>query len=515
MDQNEKEQKDISGEIRKFGQVCLEHAEDLLASARLVFEGGRYNIAFHLAALALEEIGKRELYIINLLAAKRGEVQSWPRKHMEDHVQKLFWSFFTVDFGNKGLHKTDFDMMKELATGVHQTRLAGLYVSAEKEDLLIPGEAVSREQAEQLLGMAEARIGLVEVQKPRIPSQKEIELQEWFLKICEDKDWRRYVFSEKSMAKFTELADAKDWVLWLKEIYDQHEAENRALAEAEIAKAQKGESGEGKERWRVRVRLSSDSHTIRPKELRTWNEKVEWIKLSPVTNKKNELFVDFTLLDHVNVDRLYWLGWGLARHFAVALNIATMGFFWWDRSRKVEQFYEKITDLENKSEIRVERTPSLKIDWGGNRVLTDEDLWRAVQCFAALPRPNEIERQEPFGYYIGGLTFLGINDIHWQCEHHIFGNFYKSMQAMMVANGDWEKGQPFDKPFGDFLRKTWPELGEDVQRYMEIGHGIDTQASDEVKITLKDAVDMKLFTDAYFMIKYREKHMPDIGKEEK
>jgi hypothetical protein len=44
--------------------ACVVHARDLVEAAKAVEAGGRSNIAYHLATLALEELGKRELYRI-------------------------------------------------------------------------------------------------------------------------------------------------------------------------------------------------------------------------------------------------------------------------------------------------------------------------------------------------------------------------------------------------------------------------------------------------------------------
>jgi hypothetical protein len=47
------------------------------------------------------------------------------------------------------------------------------------------------------------------------------------------------------------------------------------------------------------VRIICASHSRRPKVLSEWNEKFEWIKLSAVSGKKNELLIDFIFGDNV------------------------------------------------------------------------------------------------------------------------------------------------------------------------------------------------------------------------
>jgi hypothetical protein len=62
-----------------------------------------------------------------------------------------------------------------------------------------------------------------------------------------------------------------------------------------------------------------------------------------------------------------------------------MGFWWWRMPEQISRYYESLEDLEKHAKVGLERSPSLKVDWGGNRVLTDEDLDRVAACFTALP----------------------------------------------------------------------------------------------------------------------------------
>jgi hypothetical protein len=83
---------------------------------------------------------------------------------------------------------------------------------------------------------------------------------------------------------------------------------------------------------------------------------------------------------------------------------------------QISRYYESLKDLETNRELAVERSPSLKINWGENRVLTEQDLRQVALCFVALPGPGRRDQHAAYNYYIGGLTFLSLNDIHWQCE---------------------------------------------------------------------------------------------------
>src|SRR5260370_29121986 len=79
-------------------KACIDHARALLESARAVRTANHPNVAYHLATLALEEIGRRELIGVQSLAAKRPEAPAWPEKHTQDHIKKLFWCFFGAAF---------------------------------------------------------------------------------------------------------------------------------------------------------------------------------------------------------------------------------------------------------------------------------------------------------------------------------------------------------------------------------------------------------------------------------
>jgi len=246
----------------------------------------------------------------------------------------------------------------------------------------------------------------------------------------------------------------------------------------------------------------SDSHSIRPKTLNEWNSVVDWIKLLPVPDKKNQLIVEFTLLESVPIQGLWYFGWGLARHFVTALNIGTMGFFWWKMPQHTSRYYEHIDDLEQKARIVVERSPILKVDWGKNRVLTGSDLNNVAQVFAALPPPHKRHEHAPYNYYIGGLSFLSINDIHWQCEIQAFGNFLKSLQEMMKSKGTWDGKSQFADTFGKFLDELFPEFDE-REHYVGMVRDFLRGARRKLRITLREASFMKLFCDAYFLKEIR------------
>jgi len=484
-------------------QACIDHAKALLESAHAVQSAGHPNIAYHLAVLALEELGRRELIGLQGAAARHPELAvAWTEKRTQNHVQKLFWCFFGGHFFEKVLTSEALDSMRGLAKHLHAKRLEGLYVEQDEDGLHIPAEAIDLDEGKRIIDLAEARLALASAQELRDDiTEEEQYLQTWFLRIANDTEGRRFIFSKGSMSKLSELKNVLSWVGWLKEELDKQTAENIRLWQIEVERS-RNVSGVGtKAKWKVRIRIYSDSHSIRSKELATWNKTVDWIKLVAVPEKKNQLIVEFTLRDNVPVQALWHFAWGLARHFVVALNIGSMGFWSWRMPVDVNKYYESIEDLEAKAKVVLERSPSLKVDWGEHRVLTSEDLGKVSACFTALPGPNNRNKHGPFNYYIGGLTFLSLNDVHWQCESTVFGNFFECLREMMAEVGEWRRGEPFEPVFKNYLLELISPEDEDLHKIVEIARAAEAGTLDKVTVTLREASFAKLFCDAYFLKK--------------
>jgi AbiV family abortive infection protein len=482
-------------------QACVDHARDLLSSAKLVCESGRSNIAYHLAILALEELGRRELIGIKTVETASDR----PDKLSLDHVQKLFWCFFGGHFGTERLTKDSLDTMRGFAKRLHEKRLTALYVDLGSDGLSIPADQVSKEDATRLIDLAEARLSLSE--SPNLREGKtpeDITLQRWFLGVSSDIEKRKFIFSGRSMDQLADLASAREWILWIKDELEKVDAENLALAQREIERGRNLlPSANGRDKWKIRIRLFSASHSIRPKVLNEWNAKVSWLKLIPVPDKKNQLLLEITLKEDIPIQSLWLFAWGVARHFVTALNIATMGYWFWRLPAQVSRYYETIEDTIEKRDLILERQPPLKIDWGENRVLSSEELANLISTFVCIPGPVESERHTPYNFYMGGLTFLSLNDIHWQCESTIVGNFFESLRAIMHLVDHLTKSGSFSEAFGTYLAEAFPNMDEDRDRMLILGRAFEAGTLSDETVTLKEASFSKLFCDAYFLHKVR------------
>ena len=339
-------------------EACVAHGRALLESAKTVQASGHPNIAYHLAALCLEEVGRRSLLGVQSLSEQATVPPAWPKKHEQDHVKKLFWAIFGPMFLGTKLTAERFQEMNALATHIHQTRLLGLYVGNTEDGLTIPADQIGAEDCKRLIDFAETRLGLAasETFRDEVP-QEYIDLQAWLLTSFEDSEKRKGILSAGSLEKFAELKDVRAWVRWLKDLFDKAEADSRAAAQREIERSNQAPDEKTKDKWQIRVRIVGASHSIRPKVLTAWNKGSNWIKLSAGADKK-ELLIDFILGDNVPVQPLWYFGWGVARQFVTALNMGTMGFWWWHMPQHVDRWFESLRDLETGQELRMERKPS-------------------------------------------------------------------------------------------------------------------------------------------------------------
>jgi len=116
-------------EITPAIEACLQNAERLIGTAKTAAIPGSYHIAFHLAVLALEEVGKSSMIFMDALnprsAAK--EDQRTPLKWIDDHERKLFWAIWLPQRNNLRDWRT-IPAAMEFARDIHEQRLETLYV---------------------------------------------------------------------------------------------------------------------------------------------------------------------------------------------------------------------------------------------------------------------------------------------------------------------------------------------------------------------------------------------------
>jgi len=283
-------------------------------------------IAYHLATLAFEEVGKAGLLATMSIGGEHTD-DTWAQKRLDDHEAKLMWALWTPLFGQGSLTQRQLEERRDLARHIHATRLRAAYVSFDDDGLAEPSEVVDASQAEALVAFARSRLELERGVQFDAADERAEDLR-WFLEITTDHQNFRMVFSNASMAKLAEFqGDARRWVRWLREQFENAKAEADAALKAEMQRSRPEEEAARSPKWEVRVRLYTTTHSVRGKPLQSWNLLNRIIKLQAVNKKKNELLIDVVLPASVSLQSLWYAAWGTARHFVVALNIGTFGFF--------------------------------------------------------------------------------------------------------------------------------------------------------------------------------------------
>jgi len=495
-------------------QACLSNAESLLNSAKEISKPGRNHIAYHLAALALEEIGKASILVVRSVRPTRDEQDNTDEESggifgwLEDHERKLFWALWAPSFGMGNITIEQFRELERLAKEIHDLRLASLYVNPTEQKAQ---EEVSDHDLRTLIGLTDARLNmekLIELRQLDATKQKTVD---WFFDALEDPELRRLIVSGGSLSKLAEFTgDPNKWITWLQEQIADMNAKNQDLLEKELQRGGRGETGPRVPKWRLKVRFFSLSHSTRPKQLAAWNKKSEWIKLFPTDDKK-ELLVQFTAPSQIAIQDVWRTGLQMSSTFLLALNIATVGYYWWYLPAFVSKYYEEIFDVENNCSLVIERNPPLALSWM-RHALKETQLLNTGLVFVHMIQLTP-DQGKAYTHYSRALALLAKNDIFGQFEANVLVEFYQAFRAGLTAYGDWD-GIPatfataMDAVFTELV--TDQEIAVEFKRLLELASTIDSQktatspvALDE-DFKLKACCDMYLFTRARRELRKRE-----------
>lgn len=480
---------------------CLDNAERLLLAASKLQDEGIFNVAYHLAGLALEETGKADMITADFCASQRPRERSWIDRQSCDHIRKLFWALWGPSFGRQLITAEQLASFEGLAKHIHNTRLRGLYFDPSGEQDILPKDAVTEAEAANLVSLARTTLEMARLGGPRVLTEEEKADLRWFNDATTDPEKRRLIMAQNSMAKLVELGSAGAWIHWLRLDFERAEAERRARTELELNRPEPSEEEAWEAKWRLRIRLHTSSHSIRPRTLNVWNGMCNWIKVSAVDGKKQQVLVDLTLPKVVLASGVWWAGWGAARKFVTALNIGSMGFFWWYVPEQISRYYEKLTDVEGNSEFGIDRSPILKLDWHRD-ALSEQELRDTGVCFAMLPGPDEKDKHEPFDHYLTGLGFLSKTDVHMQFEANAYESFYLALKKGMHVYGDWDGNEPFSDAFdrlaSDFISD--PAARGNIVR---LGESFTTGQPALGEMTLSEVGTLKVLCDFYFLLTFR------------
>ncbi len=483
---------------KKIRDNCIASADDFVKSATKLRSAKVPHVQYHLAALALEEIGKAELTLMQH-AVDDHSATNFVSSSMDDHIRKLFWAFWGPGFGKKLMTQKQLDDYKGLAQSVHQTRLKSLYADAISTKLA--KDNVTQEQADQLLSLAKSRLKMEEHREYEFDKEDpDKDVLKWFLDATKDKEKRVLIFGGKSHLKLVELqGDSRAWIKWLKKQFDENDDEIRAIINEELNRKMPSGKDAQKPKFKIKVKIISDSHTIKTKVLNEWNKHVDFIQLG--TDDKHTLYCTFTHSKLMPTQGLWEYGWGIARTFVIALNIATKGFFWWNTPKDIDKYYEEIWDLERNIRLEVKQSPALAINWKKEGfVLSARDLTKTSMVFAWVSDSRETPMEEAVGHYALALAITAKNDIHLRMESSAFREFFLALKAAFRISGDWDGKQPLI----DSVKTIFNEYGEfkSLDELISLGEEVEASTDGKTKapITLTEVFGMKITVDLYFEI---------------
>ena len=486
---------------RKLREACLANAEELVNSAKALKGRNTAHIRYHLAVLAIEEVGKAVLLSIKFTKLTFDEDDIELNLKIDDHVKKLFWAIFTPFFEQKRPTKEDFESYRGLAKDLHGRRLESLYTNPQEP--LLPQDRVEDEEADCIVRLAESRLNIEKERGiPDTSDKTRLADFHWFHNASDDPEKRRFIFSNVSWDKLVELGDVYEWIKWIRQEFTKAEEEAREILRREIEKGTIGEAEGDEPKWKVKFRIYSASHSIRPKVLNKWNENYGYfIKIHSSNEKRrNGLICELTLGKKVPVQALWNTAKEFSRDFVAALNIATKGLFWWHVDKDIARFYEKIWDLENDAEPRINISPELAIDWG-HRVVTEDDLRNTGFIIGYILETIHFNQQkrEALEMYLTGLALISKTDIHVRFEPNAFEHFFQALKTLLLASGDWDGVEDLRLTAAAQLSEgfsTMPSLNE----YIELGMQLEKRDNLSKSITLTEAIGMKLYCDVYFSL---------------
>lgn len=494
-------------------QICLANAEAFLAVAERELGKGSDHISFHLALLALEEIGKSLLTTVGYMAAAARSDKHDVAPAMDDHIKKIFWALWGGSMlRDSGFTKESIDQNRHLATTLHERRLESLYTDTRNP--LPVGARTGAGEAQRLVDLTRARLELEKAQELAEFQPGDVEDITWFFRAVEDGEKRKQILGSASLAKLAEVTSGKEWVKWLREVYRKNEVEMREYAEKELRR-QKPEGEEAlAPKYRMRVRIQTPSHSIRNNAFVKWNEGVHAIKIHKSDRKdatkltKGEMLIDFTLPKGIHTSYVWDHGFFMAKTVVLAFNVGTLGVFWWNVQKDIAIFYEDIIDLEAdpKGGMKLVVAPAkhLHVGFDDAKLVLDQNAVRNVYSIVALFMRESDRLKDFLMAYATGLTLFSKTDIHLRLEVNSFDEFHKALKAAMKAFGDWDGTSAFKEA----VKGQYKKIGatKELDEALDLGAALDADEKRQKQhpITLTEVVAMKIYCDYYMQLKAKE-----------
>jgi AbiV family abortive infection protein len=431
--------------------LCLEQAQGFIDAAERLDEKVSPHVVYHLSLLALEEVGKASMLSTQILKHPTLD-GSWIERGLSNHVRKLHWAVWSP---MARIDPSEFEAARQFAERSHAMRLASLYVDPDADlTALPPIELIRPEDAVQTLSLARTRLG--HERGHGAPSGEIDELTQWFLDTVADPAQARVLLSKPIIAQYEVLkGDARAWVRWARAEIAKLDEEAQQTLHTELARPA-AEKGKAKARWRATTAVYSPSHSIRPKVLKHWNDKIDLVQFL-WSGKKDEFRLQLTLYDNEPLPSLFGRLTSLAKLVIACLNMGSIGYFWFEPPGFEKTIFKDIHDITLNRPMEIGRTESF---WDDHRAmaLTTQHIDNAVHCMMAFTPLSDALAEPIFGPYLNGLAFIAKSDVYYNFDLLARQSFVSSLGAALRHYGGWSgKPNEFESKFHECFSSFMPE----------------------------------------------------------
>lgn len=481
-------------QYNQFIKLCLANAEGALDAAGLLKQRNIKHIAYHLCVLTLEEIGK---IIVGYYELEGKEITGKSKSGIDDHVKKLFWAIWGPYIGQEKITKEQFDINNKMALAFHKRRLDVLYTDI--SDSILASEKITDEELTMIFDFATARLNLAKIDEGDFISNKSDTGLTWFMEATNDIEKRGFIFGESGQNKLIELGDIKVWIDWLEQHFKKEELDLREIALKEINRSVSDDESLIKDKWKMKFKVISPSHSIRQNSLEGFNSKNKRIKLNKGGDNRT-LFIEVVFGDNISINNLWNESLLYSKLFVTALNVATNGFFYWNVETDVEKFYETLTDAETNRRLEIRAVPALKLNWDTKKmVLEENNLHLTTIVFRFLSNPNNPSIAPYISIYMNALAMMAKSDIHLRFEINIFLLFHDCFIKLLELHRKNESEENITD-FGFSQIGSFTKDRDAYERNLSLADTMNaTDNSATARITLSEVISMKQYCGAYIL----------------
>jgi hypothetical protein len=185
--------------------------------------------------------------------------------------------------------------------------------------------------------------------------------------------------------------------------------------------------------------------------------------------------------------------------FVAAVNIGSLGLWWWRATDHHSQFYERIIDLKadpSAAPVELVIRGDPKFQWQ-KTALREEELGRIAMCFGMISKLSLSQRTAIIEPYLAGLGLLAKSDMYLNMSASSCERFTKAVLEAMQHFGDWDGT---DAALPEAISITFPQMSEDDQKeWLEIIQQLRVFPPKSEGMTIERAALLKIIADAYFI----------------